>query len=103
MDRASTITPISHSELPAELRARAAYARRRARTLIFYEVEPNLLAFADELDARAEEMLVPGNGTDDRRQPWLPVPALGDADNAIKLDGDNRPSTCEVDQSCWPR
>ena len=56
MDRASTTTPVSHTELPAELRARAAHARRRARTLIFYEVEPELLAFADELDARAKEM-----------------------------------------------
>ena len=56
MDRASTTTPASHIESPAELRARAAHARRRARTLIFYGVEPRLLAFADELDARAEEM-----------------------------------------------
>jgi hypothetical protein len=57
---AATTTPISHAESPAELRARAAYARRRARTLIFYEVEPNLLAFADELDAGAEAMKSPG-------------------------------------------
>jgi hypothetical protein len=56
MDSAATTTPVSHTESPAELRARAAHARRRARTLIFYEVEPKLLAFADELDARAEEM-----------------------------------------------
>ena len=46
MDSAATTTPVSHTESPAELRARAAHARRRARTLIFYEVEPKLLAFA---------------------------------------------------------
>ena len=37
--------------------------------------------------------LVPGNGTKDRSQPWQPVPALRDADNAINLDGDDRPAT----------
>jgi hypothetical protein len=56
MDSAATTRPVSHAESPAELRARAAHARRRARTLIFYEAEPKLLAFADELDARAEAM-----------------------------------------------
>ena len=56
MDSAATTTPVSHTESPAELRALAAHARRRARTLVFYEVEPKLLAFADELDARAEAM-----------------------------------------------
>ena len=54
MDCASTTTPVSHTESPAELRALAAHARRRARTLVFYEVEPKLLAFADELDARGQ-------------------------------------------------
>ena len=44
MDSAATTRPVSHTEC------------RRARTLIFYEVEPKLLAFADELDARAEAM-----------------------------------------------
>ena len=58
MDSAATTTPVSHAESPAELRARAAHARRRARTLIFYEVEPKLLAFADELDARAEAIYI---------------------------------------------
>ena len=42
--------------------------------------------------------LVPGNGTKNRSQPWQTVPALRDADNAINLDGDDRPATCEVDQ-----
>ena len=51
--------PVSHTKSPAELRARAAHARRRARTMIFYEAEPKLLAFADELDARAEAMKGP--------------------------------------------
>ena len=37
--------------------------------------------------------LVPGNGTKNRSQPWQPVPALCDADNAINLDGDDRPAT----------
>ena len=59
MDSAATTRPVSHTESPAELRALAAHVRRRARTLIFYEVEPNLLAFADELDARAEAMKSP--------------------------------------------
>jgi hypothetical protein len=59
MDSAATTRPISDTESPAELRALAAHARRHARTLIFYEVGPNLLAFADELDARAEAMKSP--------------------------------------------
>ena len=59
MDSAATTRPVSHTESSAELRALAAHARRRARTLIFYEVEPKLLAFADELDARAEAMKSP--------------------------------------------
>jgi hypothetical protein len=59
MDSAATTRSVSHTESPAELRALAAHARRRARTLVFYEVEPNLLAFADELDARAEAMKSP--------------------------------------------
>ena len=42
--------------------------------------------------------LMPDNGTKDRRQPWQPVPGLCDADNAINLDGDDRPATREVDQ-----
>jgi hypothetical protein len=54
MDSAAMTRPVSHTESPAELRARAAHARRRARTMIFYEVEPTLLAFADELNARPE-------------------------------------------------
>ena len=54
MNRASTTTPASHTESPAELPALAAHARRRARTLVFYEAEPKLLAFADELDARGQ-------------------------------------------------
>ena len=41
---------------------------------------------------------MPGNGTKNRSQPWQPVPALCDADNAIDLDGDDRPAMREVDQ-----
>jgi hypothetical protein len=41
---------------------------------------------------------VPGDGTKNRSQPWQPVPALCDADNAIDLDGDDRPAMREVDQ-----
>ena len=65
MDSAATTRPVSHTESPAELRALAAHARRRARTLVFYEVEPKLLAFADELDARAEAMKSTSSSTID--------------------------------------
>jgi hypothetical protein len=41
--------------------------------------------------------LTPGNGTNDRSQPWQPVAALCGAGNAIYPDGDNRPATGIVD------
>ena len=54
MDSAATTTPVGHTELPAAIAGTCCACRRRARTLIFYEVEPKLLAFADELDASGE-------------------------------------------------
>ena len=36
--------------------------------------------------------LMPNNSTQNRSQPWQPVPALRDAHNAIKPVGDDRPA-----------
>lgn len=54
MDTAGASTPASPVRTPLELRALAVRARRHARDLLFDEAVPKLLAFADELDARAD-------------------------------------------------
>ena len=54
MDTADASVPTGPTESPLELRARAVRVRRHARDLLFDEAVPRLLAFADELDARAD-------------------------------------------------
>jgi hypothetical protein len=42
--------------------------------------------------------LGPDHDTQNRSQPWQPVPALCDAGKVINLDGNDRQGTSEVDQ-----
>jgi hypothetical protein len=54
MDTADAPTSASPTQTPPELRAFAARVRRHARNLLSDEAVPRLLAFAEELEARAK-------------------------------------------------
>ena len=54
MDTADAPPPTRPPQTPPELRAFAARVRRHARNLLSDEAVPRLLAFAEELDARAD-------------------------------------------------